>query len=57
MGRVLSDIQSLCGNFNPPETTLNKVKITGRGPVATFMNYSMELTALTKGKRKYKFDI
>ena len=50
MGRVLSDIQRLCGNLNPPETSLNKVRITGRGPVATFMNYSIELIAFTKGK-------
>lgn len=50
MGRVLSDIQRLYGIFNPPEIRLNKVKITGRGPVATFMNYSMELIAFTKGR-------
>ena len=50
MGRVLSDIQRLYGTFNPPETRLNKVKIKGRGPVATFMNYSMELIAFTKGR-------
>lgn len=50
MGRVLSDIQRLYGTFNSPETSLNKVKITGRGPVATFVNYSMELIAFTKGR-------
>lgn len=50
MGRVLSDIQRLSGEFNSPETNLNKVRITGRGPVATFMDYSMELIAFTKGK-------
>lgn len=50
MGRVLSDIQKLSGEFNAPETNLNKVRITGRGPVATFMDYSMELIAFTKGK-------
>lgn len=50
LGRVLSDIQKLSGSFNPPETNLNKVRITGRGPVATFMDYSMELIAFTKGK-------
>ena len=50
MGRVLSDIQRLYGNFNPPETSLNKVRIIGRGPVATFMNYSMELITFTKGR-------
>lgn len=50
MGRVLSDIQRFYGTFNPPETSLNKVRIIGRGPVATFMNYSMELMAFTKGR-------
>ena len=50
MGRVLSDIQKLSGEFNAPETNLNKVRVTGRGPVATFMDYGMELIAFTKGK-------
>lgn len=50
LGRVLSDIQKLSGSFDPPETNLNKVRITGRGPVSTFMDYSMELIAFTKGK-------
>lgn len=50
MGRVLSDIQRFYGTFNPPETSLNKVMIIGRGPVSTFMNYSMELMAFTKGR-------
>ena len=50
MGRVLSDIQRLKGSFNTPETNFNKVTITGRGPVATFMDYSMEVIAFTKGK-------
>lgn len=50
MGRVLSDIQKMQGDFEPPETQENKVKIRGRGPVATFMNYSMELISFTKGK-------
>ena len=30
MGRVLSDIQRLYGNFDSTETSLNKVRITGR---------------------------
>lgn len=50
MGRVLSDIQKMHGDFEPPETRENKVTIRGRGPVATFMNYSMELVSFTKGK-------
>lgn len=50
LGRVLSDIQKLNGSFETPETNINKVKIVGRGPVSTFMNYSLELVAFTKGK-------
>jgi ribosomal protection tetracycline resistance protein len=55
MGRVLSDIQRLSGSFEPPETIGNKVIITGRGPVATFMNYGMEFVSFTKGKGKLNF--
>ncbi|EKS4342610.1 GTP-binding protein [Clostridium sporogenes] len=55
MGRVLSDIQKLKGSFNPPETIDNRVIIKGRGPVATFMNYSVEFISFTKGKGKFNF--
>ncbi|MBC2578734.1 translation factor GTPase family protein [Clostridium sp. DJ247] len=55
MGRVLSDIQKLNGSFDPPQTWHNKAIITGRGPVDTFMNYSMEFTSITKGKGKINF--
>ncbi|NFQ68141.1 GTP-binding protein [Clostridium sporogenes] len=55
MGRVLSDIQKLKGSFNPPETIHNKAIIKGRGPVATFMNYSVEFISFTKGKGKFNF--
>ncbi|NFC28030.1 TetM/TetW/TetO/TetS family tetracycline resistance ribosomal protection protein [Clostridium botulinum] len=55
MGRVLSDIQKLKGSFNPPETIDNKAIIKGRGPVATFMNYSVEFISFTKGKGKFNF--
>ncbi|WP_291651221.1 TetM/TetW/TetO/TetS family tetracycline resistance ribosomal protection protein [Clostridium sp.] len=50
MGKVISDIQRLNGEFDPPETRLNKVSITGRGPVSTFMDYSSEILTFTKGK-------
>ena len=50
MGRVLSDIQRLCGSFNPPEILEDRVTITGRGPVKTFMEYSTEVIAFSKGK-------
>ncbi len=50
MGRVLSDIQRFNGTFEAPENFGDKVIIKGRGPVATFMNYSMEFISFTKGK-------
>lgn len=50
IGRVLSDIQKLHGSFEPIQTEEEKVIIKGRGPVATFMDYSMEVIAFTKGK-------
>lgn len=49
MGRVLSDIQKMNGEFNPPETFKDKIIIEGRGPVATFMEYSLKLATFTKG--------
>lgn len=55
MGRVLSDIQKLNGTFKSPETIGDKVVIKGRGPVKTFMNYSMEFVSFTKGKGKINF--
>lgn len=50
IGRVLSDIQRLNGTFEPAEIQEDKVIINGRGPVATFMDYSMEIVTFTKGK-------
>ena len=50
IGRVLSDIQKLNGTFNPPQINENNCIVIGRGPVATFMNYSVELISFTKGK-------
>ena len=50
IGRVLSDIQRLNGTFEPAQIEEDKVIINGRGPVATFMDYSMEVVAFTKGK-------
>jgi translation elongation factor EF-G len=50
MGRVIADVQKAYGNFNPPENIGDKVIIKGKVPVATFINYSTELIALTGGK-------
>ncbi len=50
IGRVLSDIQKLKGEFNEPINNGDRVLITGRGPVKTFMDYSLEFLSFTKGK-------
>ncbi|WFA08279.1 TetM/TetW/TetO/TetS family tetracycline resistance ribosomal protection protein [Tissierella sp. Yu-01] len=49
LGRVISDIQRLRGTFKPPIQTGNNVSIKGRGPVESFMDYSMDLISFTKG--------
>jgi ribosomal protection tetracycline resistance protein len=50
LGRVLSDIQQAYGRFQPPDIIGNKASISGRAPVATFLNYSAELAALSQGR-------
>jgi small GTP-binding protein len=50
IGRVLSDIQKYKGTFEPYEVNGDIVVITGKGPVKTFMDYSSEIVAFTKGK-------
>lgn len=50
MGRILSDIQQAYGNFDPPETIGNQTIITGKVPVATYMDYSSTFASITGGK-------
>jgi len=50
MGKVLADVQMAHGTFDTPETVDNKAMITGKVPVATFMEYSTILASFTQGK-------
>lgn len=50
MGRVLSDLEKAHGSFEAPKIIGDKAIITGKVPVATFMNYSTELASFTGGK-------
>lgn len=50
MGRVLSDVQEAFGTFDTPQSEGNKAILTGKVPVATFMNYSSQLAAFTQGR-------
>lgn len=50
IGRVLSDLEKAHSKTNPFETIGYKAIITGKVPVATFMDYSTELASFTSGK-------
>lgn len=50
MGRAISDIQKLNGEFSPPEMTETEAIIKGTGPVSEFMNYPEEVVSYTSGK-------
>lgn len=52
MGRVLSDIQTANGRFDPPVTEGEKAILTGVVPVSTFMDYSTVLASFTQGKAR-----
>lgn len=49
-GRAVSDIQRLCGEFQPPEMTETEAIIKGEGPVSEFMDYPEEVISYTSGK-------
>lgn len=50
MGRVLADIQTAHGQFDSQVTEADKAIITGKVPVANFMNYGSVLASFTQGK-------
>ncbi len=50
MGRAISDIQKMNGEFAPPEMTETEAIIKGSGPVSEFMNYPEEVVSYTSGK-------
>lgn len=49
LGRIISDIQKLRGNCDTPIFNEGSIFIKGRGPVESFMEYSLELVSFTKG--------
>jgi small GTP-binding protein len=52
VGRAMSDIQRMSGNFNPPEMDGERAILTGNAPVATMRGYQSEVVAYTKGRGK-----
>ena len=55
MGRVLSDIQKMHGEFEPPIVIDDRSIVEGRAPVATIMDYSLELVTFSKGSGSISF--
>ncbi|ABK62373.1 GTP-binding protein [Clostridium novyi] len=49
-GKIMTDILKMGGSFNEPEVKGEKIIITGEVPVATSMNYKLELLSSTSGK-------
>lgn len=50
LGRMMSDIQQAHGTFDAPILTETHALLTGRVPVATFMQYPITFAAYTNGK-------
>lgn len=52
VGKAISDIQHMCGNFENPETNGDMTLIIGTAPVSEMNNYSREIIRYTHGKGK-----
>ncbi|MBQ7637785.1 MAG: TetM/TetW/TetO/TetS family tetracycline resistance ribosomal protection protein [Clostridia bacterium] len=50
VGRALTDIERMCGTFDPPETSGESAVVTGRAPVSEIDGYSKEVLRYTRGK-------
>ena len=50
VGRAMTDIQRMCGNFESPENRGEFTEISGSAPASTISSYSAEVTAYTHGK-------
>ena len=49
IGRAITDVQRMGGDFDPPETQGTFAVLCGRAPVAAMRGYPMELTGYTHG--------
>lgn len=50
VGRALTDIQQMHGEFVPPQPEGERTVITGNAPVATMRDYQIEVAGYTKGR-------
>lgn len=57
VGRVISDIQKMYGDANPPEIQGAMAIVTGTAPVATMQDYQMEINTYTSGRGKLFYNV
>lgn len=50
LGRAMSDIQKMCGDFDTPETAGDLSILKGKAPVSAMKNYMIDVTSYTKGR-------
>ncbi|MBR0142868.1 MAG: NYN domain-containing protein [Clostridia bacterium] len=50
VGRLLSDLERMGAEFDPPETEGEEASVTGRAPVETMRDYGETLAAYTRGR-------
>ncbi|GFZ30691.1 tetracycline resistance protein [Clostridium zeae] len=55
LGRVISDMEKLSSQCEPPVIEGDKVIIFGRGPVSKLMNYGMEFINISSGRGRINF--
>ena len=55
IGKVLSDIQKMNGEFQEPNINEKECSVEGRGPVSTFMDYPLEIISFSKGSGHITF--
>ena len=54
VGRVMTDIQRMSGNFEPPCTNDDTAIFTGKAPVSEMINYGTEVVQYTHGKGHFQ---
>lgn len=57
VGRAMSDIRRLHGNFDSPEVVGDNSIVRGKAPVSSMMGYGKEVSAYTKGMGHFAYDI
>ncbi|RGX54291.1 GTP-binding protein [Anaerotruncus sp. AF02-27] len=50
VGRAMSDLQRMSGEFSPPQTGGETAVLVGSGPVSEMRDYQMEVTSYTRGR-------